>query len=460
MRDGMLNTQRPTHDVGVFQIWVRRLDGAEPVGPAFQNTCVAGARVNIASVYRSRLIPVELPRHRRLHATRHCRGRERQTSGPDVADRRVGCHTGRTTGTRRVHCTLTKQESAGVGGQTNGRVVVVLLGEEDPPARCNVSDVGASAHHGPSIALHVPGETHARREVVFIWLPHLVGVFSQLQEATGCVKVRKLVVGFRDWRGVLIAHAKVQHQPRCDAPVILEESCHCLSADVPARVANENLSIAAARPGHEVFQRAESDLATAAVECASVPDACTAGLASHLEGVMSAQIRNVIDELEDVIRAIVLGEAGAATDAAGEVGQRDVRKPADGFRCAVAEGNAVVGLAIARTLAIRCFEPLIKPVITKSERIDDGRTGDIVPLRSRKINPRIIARPPVRLSDGLIVDNQSSVRADVILTVDRILIAKMEIHLCQAAVYGILGVEASGNIGPGGAISVFRAFEH
>src|SRR6266581_9207996 len=166
MRDGMLNTQRPTHDVGVFQIWVRRLDGAEPVGPAFQNTCVAGARVNIASVYRSTLIPVELPRHRRLHATRHCRGRERQTSGPDVTDRRVRRHTWRTTGPRSVHRTLTKQESAGVSAQTNGRVVVVLLGEEDPPARSHVNDIGASAHDGPSVALHVPSETHARCKVV------------------------------------------------------------------------------------------------------------------------------------------------------------------------------------------------------------------------------------------------------------------------------------------------------
>src|SRR6266571_2848127 len=179
-----------------------------------------------------------------------------------------------------------------------------------------------------------------------------------------------------------IAQSKIQHQPRCDAPVILKEGCHRLSADMPARVANENLSRTGGRPGHEVFQRVECDLAAAAVECASAADGSITDLASHLEGVMAAQIRNVIDELEDVIRAIVLGEAGAATDAAGEVRQCDVRKPADGFRCAVPERDAVVGLAISRALAIRSFEPLIKAVIAKPKCIYDGGIRDVIPLRS------------------------------------------------------------------------------
>ena len=75
------------------------------------------------------------------------------------------------------------------------------------------------------------------------------------------------------------------------------------------------------------------------------------------------------------------------------------------------------------------------------------------------MNPRIIAGPPVGLSDGLIVHNQSPVGADVLLDVDGILIAKMQIDLAQAAVDVIFGVEASGNIGSRGTVGVCHALE-
>src|SRR5947207_6231406 len=124
-------------------------------------------------------------------------------------------------------------------------------------------------------------------------------------------------------------------------PVVLEEGRQRFSFHVPSRVTDENLSIARDRSGHEIFQRAECDLAAATVECASLADGRVAVLATHLESVMAAQIRNIIDELENVIGPIVLGETRAATDAAGEVGQGDVRKPADGFRCAIAKRYAI-----------------------------------------------------------------------------------------------------------------------
>src|SRR5213593_4198467 len=125
------------------------------------------------------------------------------------------------------------------------------------------------------------------------------------------------------------------------------------------------------------------------------------------EGGLDAEIPNGGRETEGVVGPIVLGEAGAATDAAGEVGQSDVCKPAVGFCCAVAEGNAVVRLAICRARTIGSLELLIKAVIAKSECIDNGRTRHKVPLHSRKMNPRIVAWPPVGLGDGLIVHNQS-----------------------------------------------------
>ncbi len=43
--------------------------------------------------------------------------------------------------------------------------------------------------------------------------------------------------------------------------------------------------------------------------------------AAHFEVVVTAQVRNAVNELQNIVWAIVFWETGAATDAASEIGQ-------------------------------------------------------------------------------------------------------------------------------------------
>src|SRR5437016_10628163 len=141
---------------------------------------------------------------------------------------------------------------------------------------------------------------------------------------------------------------------------------------MPARIADENLSVACGCTGHEVFQSAESHLAAAAVECASVADRRVAVLTAHLEGVPAAQNGQIIDVLENVVRPIVLRETGAATDLAGKGAQSDVGKTAVRLRRTVTEGDAIVRLTVSRARAVGGLEPLIKPAVPESGGVDHG----------------------------------------------------------------------------------------
>ena len=97
---------------------------------------------------------------------------------------------------------------------------------------------------------------------------------------------------------------------------------------------------------------------------------------------MAAQVGKTVNEFEDVIRTVVLREARTATNAAGEVRQGNVCETAYRLRRTVTEWYAVIRLTIARTLAVRSFEFLIEVVESETQRIHDGRTFCVVPLRS------------------------------------------------------------------------------
>src|SRR5438093_4484508 len=175
---------------------------------------------------------------------------------------------------------------------------------------------------------------------------------------------------------------------------------------------------------------------------------------------MAAQIRNVVDELENVVGPVVFGKTRATTDAAGEIRQRDIRKAADGLGCAIAEGNSIVRLSVILAGTIRCFERLIEAVVTKPERVNRGRTLRVVPLHTRKMHPCLVGRTPIGLSDRLVIYDESPVRTEVVLTIQRVLRADMQIHLSECAVHFVVGVHTAGNVRAGGAIRVQSALEN
>src|SRR5262249_7588940 len=154
-------------------------------------------------------------------------------------------------------------------------------------------------------------------------------VYAKLRESGARDEIRQPVAAFREGRDVLVAESEIQHEPRRYAPVILEEPCVGLRDQVSARVADENLPVAGGCPGHELLKRreghaakcpsiAEGDLSPAAKERADAGGFTVTELAAHLETVTAPQVGKVFDELEDVIRAVVLGEVGATAHIAVE----------------------------------------------------------------------------------------------------------------------------------------------
>src|SRR5262245_61481295 len=123
---------------------------------------------------------------------------------------------------------------------------------------------------------------------------------------------------FGDRRCVLVPQSEIKDQLRHNAPIILEESRHGFSVNLAAWIADKDLSGASDGARHEIIKRGECHLAAATIERASVPNRSAPEFAAHFEVVVAPQVRNAVDKLENVIGAVVLREAGAATDAASE----------------------------------------------------------------------------------------------------------------------------------------------
>src|SRR5438067_1730175 len=81
-----------------------------------------------------------------------------------------------------------------------------------------------------------------------------------------------------------------------------------------------------------------------------------AKLAAHLERMSAAHVGNIVDELENVVGAVVLRKTATAANAAQEIRQRYVREAADRFRRSITERNTVIGLAVSGTRTIRSLK--------------------------------------------------------------------------------------------------------
>src|SRR5690242_11194241 len=128
-----------------------------------------------------------------------------------------------------------------------------------------------------------------------------------------------------------------------------------------------------------------------------------------LEGMLAVQERNVLDDLIDVIGAVKLREAGAAPDRAREPGYGDVCKTA--VRRVIDQIDAVIRRS-SRSRTIRGQEALVKVVEAKPERIDEGRSGCEVPLRSGELGVSLIIRAPKGLGDCLVIYDETAMAAD------------------------------------------------
>src|SRR5215468_399411 len=110
----MLNAQRPTHDVCILQVLVCCLNRAKAVGSTLQKAGVAGTRIDVAAVDVWTLVPVDLSRHRCLHAIRDRCRRQWETCRPDIAYGWIGCNAGRTPRSVCINSSSAQLETAGI----------------------------------------------------------------------------------------------------------------------------------------------------------------------------------------------------------------------------------------------------------------------------------------------------------------------------------------------------------
>ncbi len=210
---------------------------------------------------------------------------------------------------------------------------------------------------------------------------------------------------------------------------------------------------------HEVFERgvtvdcfcksaSKLHLAAASVKGARIGQRAQTNFASKLEGMISMQHGDVLDELVDVVGTVKFGEAGAASYAAAESLYRDVGHPAIGFRIVVrsaeSKREAIIRLSIRLVRAVRSIELLGEVIRPETEGIDHRRIRDVIPLRPKKQRIGLHVRPPVGLDDGRAVGHQSGVMANEHLAVDGVLVAQVEIGLGQSVVRVEVGVKVSG----------------
>src|SRR5262249_26688622 len=123
-RNLVLQAERPTNDIRVLQIWIRRLNRAQPIGATLQYAGIRRTWIDIASVHRWVLVPIQLTWCRCRPSSR-CRQRKSRRS--NISNSWIGGYTGGASWPGCIHITSTEQKSTWVRAEPHGRIVLVLL---------------------------------------------------------------------------------------------------------------------------------------------------------------------------------------------------------------------------------------------------------------------------------------------------------------------------------------------
>src|SRR5581483_2966680 len=160
--------------------------------------------------------------------------------------------------------------------------------------------------------------------------------------------------------------------------------------------------------------------------------------------VFALQVRQPVDELEDVVRPVILGEAGTAANGAEPALQSDVGESANRLLSAVAERNAVIGSS-GFSGTIGCFKLLEETVVAKAGAVDQSGSCNVIPLQTYKMNVSSVRRTPVRLGDVLRIDDGPGVRAEEVLAIDNVLLVNVVVDLAKRALHGIVSGQIRAN---------------
>src|SRR5450759_1415999 len=106
-----------------------------------------------------------------------------------------------------------------------------------------VHEAATATDDGLAVSAHVPRKAHTRREIVVIAVEGRFQSEADLNKPRSGVRVKvaELIFAVFEHRAEFVAYSEVHHKPRCDPPVVLQEGCIRLTAEMPRRIASKNL---------------------------------------------------------------------------------------------------------------------------------------------------------------------------------------------------------------------------
>src|SRR5207244_12916306 len=190
-------------------------------------------------------------------------------------------------------------------------------GEERLPIERLVDHAEAAAHHGASLAIHVPREAQPWGKVVVVAIEGRANSLPDLQKTARRVEVAQQIAPVFYYCVQLVTQSKVQGERPGSAPVVLNESGVSPVMDMSRGVAHK-LTCFGRHPGEKVFQpggTVSDSPGRPSYEFDSTPrpavgaaiEGVAMELSTKLDCVVTAGIRHVIYKLIPVVRALYLG---------------------------------------------------------------------------------------------------------------------------------------------------------
>src|SRR5712692_2746457 len=215
----------------------------------------------------------------------------------------------------------------GAEAKKSWAILEVLLRHVSAHGQQIVNDAAASANDRRSLASHVPSNPQARGEILVVALVDGTDVFAHLFKADRRLPIPEQVFGLGRNSLEFVAEPQVEGHSLGDAPVILHVARIKPLRDVPGRISRQEAG-AQWIAREKRFQISKFDAASPA-PVSGLMDQVPSELSAKFEGMLAAQIGDLIDEVIDLIgpdnfRKVVEGTQLRE----GAVGEPDVRNTA------------------------------------------------------------------------------------------------------------------------------------
>src|ERR1700731_1059727 len=175
----------------------------------------------------------------------------------------------------------------------------VLLRQEGAHGDDIVNDAAAKANDSGAFTRNIPGDTHARREILAVSLVDGTDVFAHLFKADRRLPVSEQIVVFRRDALELVTQPEIEGHALGNAPVILGVAGIQPLRDVADGISTQNARLRWIAL-KEVLETSKRNAASPAAE-GTLMNQIPANLAAEFEGVLAAQIRDLVDKAVDLV---------------------------------------------------------------------------------------------------------------------------------------------------------------